>query len=243
MLGGELRIAVDHHPRFPAAQILQLIAARAGLAMPRRRGMPEIVEPEVRNACFVTRRAPRAVGQFPRDRFAAKRALPTTDPSSNPPQPHGSEGANGRELCTDAQLTDGDWHFPQGLSPGEIDALREILQTVDPARGQELLDELAGRLKTGKITSPIRYCAALVKRLNEGKFTPELGIRVAEARAQQRQDLDRRNAGANMNPGALQTPMERLPEELRSPLERMRKHVLQEADESQGDIGQQQDDG
>lgn len=35
MLGRELRVAVDHHPRLPPAQVLQLIAARTGLPMPR----------------------------------------------------------------------------------------------------------------------------------------------------------------------------------------------------------------
>jgi len=35
MLGPELRVVIYHHPRFPAAKILDLIEARTGLAVPR----------------------------------------------------------------------------------------------------------------------------------------------------------------------------------------------------------------
>jgi hypothetical protein len=167
------------------------------------------------------------------DGDTAVRALPTTDPLSNPPQPHGSDNAKRGESNTEKRCTEVDWDFPPGISPGEIEALRDALQGVDPSRGQELLDELAGRLKTGKIANPIRYCAALVRRLSDGKFKPELGIRVAEARAKERQDLERRSGRASVDSAVLQATIQRLPEQLRDSLERMRKHVQGEADERQ----------
>ena len=68
MLGPELRVAVHHHARFPAAKILELIAARTDLAVPRCPRMPEIVKPEIRNAGFLNRRMPCAVGHLPRNR-------------------------------------------------------------------------------------------------------------------------------------------------------------------------------
>src|SRR2546427_12313196 len=73
MLGRELRIAIDHHPRFPAAQVLELIAARPGLAMPRRPRVSKVVEPGIRNSGFTYCVVPRAVGQLPRDGLAAVR--------------------------------------------------------------------------------------------------------------------------------------------------------------------------
>ena len=40
MLGCKLRVAVHHHRGFPAAKVFELIAARTGLAMPRRPRVP-----------------------------------------------------------------------------------------------------------------------------------------------------------------------------------------------------------
>ena len=42
MLGCKLRIAVHHHAGFPAAQILELIAPRTSLTMPRVRELLQV---------------------------------------------------------------------------------------------------------------------------------------------------------------------------------------------------------
>src|SRR5207344_1203821 len=73
MLGCKLRVTVHHHPRFPAAQILELIAARTGLTVPRSPRMPQVVKPEIRNSGFVDRRVPCAIGHLPRNRLIAIR--------------------------------------------------------------------------------------------------------------------------------------------------------------------------
>ena len=51
---------------------------------------------------------------------------------------------------------------------------------------QDVLDELAGRLAIHSIRgSPLSYLRALITRAQTGCFTPEAGIRVAQARERQ----------------------------------------------------------
>jgi hypothetical protein len=116
-----------------------------------------------------------------------------------------------------------DWVFPEGLSAGQIDVLRGVLTSVHSSQVQPALDELAGRMKIARVTNPIRYCAALVERINRGQFRPELGIRIAERRAAERQHREQRNARSNVDRAALDATMHRLPDDLRASLERMRK--------------------
>jgi hypothetical protein len=78
-------------------------------------------------------------------------------------------------------------------------------------------------MKIVRITNPIRYCAALVERIKRGQFTPELGIRIAERRAAERQYSEQRNARSNVDRATLESTMHRLPDDLRASLERMRK--------------------
>lgn len=46
-----------------------------------------------------------------------------------------------------------------------------------------ILDELAGRMAREKVHNPIGYGLGMIKKLKQGQFVPELGIRVAERRA------------------------------------------------------------
>lgn len=46
-----------------------------------------------------------------------------------------------------------------------------------------ILDELAERMAHERVHNPIGYCLALIKKLKQGQFVPELGIRIAERRA------------------------------------------------------------
>ena len=88
---------------------------------------------------------------------------------------------------------------------------------------QQVLDELAGRMKIVRITNPIRYCVALIERIKRGQFTPELGIRIAERRAAERQYSEQKNARSNVDRATLEAAMQRLPDDLRASLHRMRK--------------------
>jgi hypothetical protein len=116
-----------------------------------------------------------------------------------------------------------DWVFPEALSAGQIDVLRGVLSELQESQVQQVLDELAGRMKIARITNPIRYCAALVQRIKRGQFTPELGIRIAERRAAEHQYREQKNARSNVDRATLESTMHRLPDDLRASLDRMRK--------------------
>lgn len=73
--------------------------------------------------------------------------------------------------------------FPKALSPEEIKSANEYLKLIDPALGQQLLDELAGRINLKGIhTSKLGYLRSLVAQAVKGSFIPELGLTVAKAR-------------------------------------------------------------
>lgn len=73
--------------------------------------------------------------------------------------------------------------FPKPLSPEEIISANLYLKSIDPVLGQQLLDELAGRINSKSIrTSTLGYLRSLVAQAQRGSFIPELGIRVAQAR-------------------------------------------------------------
>ena len=80
--------------------------------------------------------------------------------------------------------------YPKGLSLSESVEAHKRLARLPPKLAQQLLDELAARLKAGTIRiSPLVYLAGLIKRANAGKFTPEAALYIADAR-----DRRRRNA-------------------------------------------------
>jgi hypothetical protein len=103
-----------------------------------------------------------------------------------------------------------------------------VLAGIGEAQGQEVLDELSGRLKIGQVGNPIRYCAALVERVGRGEFRPELGIRIAEMRGARARYLARLNAPATIDSAGAMAAVQHLPDELREPLERMRSRDAQD---------------
>jgi hypothetical protein len=71
--------------------------------------------------------------------------------------------------------------FPDRLLPQERDAAQRLLsRAIGPH--QVLLDELAGRLQTERIRSPIAYLCGLIERAARGQFVPELASRIAAER-------------------------------------------------------------
>ena len=119
--------------------------------------------------------------------------LPTTYPSVDPlPLPRQDAAPAANEAGAPEHTSDGgDWEFPKGLTEGQIEALRVVLGDVAETCGQQVLDELAGRLKVGQIDNPIRYCTALIRRAKRGEFSRELGIPIGEARARRVQAVER----------------------------------------------------
>ncbi len=69
--------------------------------------------------------------------------------------------------------------------PAELqDAAKEILGELDPAEGQVVIDEWAGRMAAESIDrSPLGYLQAMVRRYREGKFGLTFANAVAEVRA------------------------------------------------------------
>jgi hypothetical protein len=76
----------------------------------------------------------------------------------------------------------GDLCYPKSLTPAQRDALQDRLRVLTHDQAQQILDELSGRLAIAQVKNPLRYCAVLIKRMQRGKFLPELGLHVADAR-------------------------------------------------------------
>jgi hypothetical protein len=108
----------------------------------------------------------------------------------DPPQPAASDEQ--RIDSATADSSSGDYlrlEYPKGLSPSERADAQRRLTRLSPEVAQQLLDELAARLKAGTIRiSPLVYLAGLIKRANAGKFVPEAALQVADARVKRRQN-------------------------------------------------------
>ena len=150
--------------------------------------------------------------------------LPTTYPLSNPtPRQRDVDAAPRDETAREAPAgVVRAWEFPEGLSPGQIAALRDVVTGIEANSCQQVLDELAGRMRVGEINNPIRYCAALIERAKCGQFKPELGIWIAEARAARLQYAEREATRTSADPTLVEASLRRLPNKLRASLERMR---------------------
>ncbi len=82
----------------------------------------------------------------------------------------------------------GELIFPEQMLPDERHAARVLLRPCGE-HAQALLDELAGRLQMGGVrSSPVAYLRGLIARAGAGSFIPELGLRVAAARAQRQKE-------------------------------------------------------
>ena len=121
--------------------------------------------------------------------------VPVTPGTTNrividPPQP--GAGDEQRTDPADAESGSGahsKLEYPKGLSPSERADAQRRLTRFSPEIAQQLLDELAARLKAGTIRiSPLVYLAGLIKRTNAGKFVPEAALHVADARQKRRRN-------------------------------------------------------
>jgi hypothetical protein len=86
----------------------------------------------------------------------------------------------------------------------EVDR-QQILRALptDRAVAQQILDEVAARLASGGVRSPVRYALGLIQRQRAGGFVPDKGLRVAgnrlvdEAAAADQPGVDRSSEIAN----------------------------------------------
>jgi hypothetical protein len=97
--------------------------------------------------------------------------------NTNSPVPPSVAVAGGEELI-----------FSEQMLPAERQAARVLLRPCGD-HAQALLDELAARLEIGGVrSSPVAYLRGLIARASAGSFVPELGPRVAAARAQRERE-------------------------------------------------------
>ena len=122
--------------------------------------------------------------------------MPVTPGTTNrividPPQP-GAGDDQQIDAGTADSSSSGDClrlEYPKGLSPSERADAQSRLARLPPELAQQLLDELAARLKAGTVRiSPLVYLAGLIKRANAGTFVPEAGLHVADVRQKRRQN-------------------------------------------------------
>ena len=107
-------------------------------------------------------------------------------PPPQPPSPTASNGERRAEQEDTQSGGGGRLIFPKTLSEREVRLARDKLTALPSPLAQDVLDELAGRLATHTIRgSPLSYLRALIARAESGTFTPEVGIRVAQARERQ----------------------------------------------------------
>jgi hypothetical protein len=134
------------------------------------------------------------------------------------PNRHGGSrdvGGRGGDLC-----------LPEGLSLAQRRGINEQLKDVDRTVAQQLIDELAGRMRATEVRNPVGYCVALISRLRRGEFAPELGLAIAAERLAGRQQ----NASASTGPSAssmppVDTAATALPPTIRASLERLRSKL------------------
>jgi hypothetical protein len=65
-----------------------------------------------------------------------------------------------------------------------------------------------------------------VQRVEQRQFRPELGVQVAESRAARLRYVERLKGSPSVDPASGGARSEGLPDELRAPLERMRRRVV-----------------
>lgn len=117
----------------------------------------------------------------------------------------------------------GELYFPTTVSATQRQALAQQLAGLSQERAQQILDELAARMKQGHVRSPVRYTVALVARLRRGEFHPESGLEVTRQRQIERQHGAKAQGNTAANDQKVDAAVARLPEAIRASLERIRR--------------------
>jgi hypothetical protein len=86
------------------------------------------------------------------------------------------------------EISVSDLVFPHDLLPAEQTQAEQMIQVlIDPSIAQQVLDEWDGIIKAGAIrSSKIGCLRGLARKAQEGSFTPERGLRIAQARRNKR---------------------------------------------------------
>lgn len=94
-----------------------------------------------------------------------------------------------------------DLFFPKDLLPTEQSKAQAMVAVLKAPINQQVLDEWTGIIAAGSIRSSVLGCLrALVKRAQEGSFTPERAMRVAHARKTQQRVAVKKTAEPELAP-------------------------------------------
>ncbi len=132
------------------------------------------------------------------------------DPSETPPQPTRGGGL-------------GCLIYPEAFSPSERTEAAQRLHGLPTELAQDILFELAGRIRLTAVKNPLRYLTALTQSAKTGTFKPDLAQRLRENH-ERRIAADEHLARdeAQRNAAALPINLDRLSPRLR---EIVQKHV------------------
>lgn len=72
--------------------------------------------------------------------------------------------------------------IPKGIGVSEGNEMISKLKFLKYEDGQQLLDELAGRMSFSSILNPLGYLNAMIKKFHQGEFVPELALKIKEKR-------------------------------------------------------------
>ena len=152
----------------------------------------------------------------------------TTYPLSFPTQQPPAQRAPGRELRPNhgGGSCGADLCLPRGLTPAQRRGINDQLAHIDRTIAQQLVDELAGRMRATKVKNPVGYCAALVSRWTRGEFAPELAPAIAAERlAGRHQEAPVSAAPSSSSTLLSDTVATELPPALRASLDRLRPNL------------------
>jgi hypothetical protein len=72
--------------------------------------------------------------------------------------------------------------YPRSFDEARIKTANSLLSLIPSKEAQLLLDETAARMALGRVTSPLSYLRALIKRHKAGEFIPELADQISNKR-------------------------------------------------------------
>lgn len=75
-----------------------------------------------------------------------------------------------------------DLFYPSGFGESGISRAKTMLAGLSSEDSQILLDEVAGRMVSGQVKSPMSYLRALINRYSKGEFIPEVADQISQKR-------------------------------------------------------------
>lgn len=103
-----------------------------------------------------------------------------------------------------------DLHYPKNLLPSERVRSEAMIRRLASPVNQQVLDEWAAIIAAGDIrASPLGCLRALIENAREGKFTPERGLRIEQARQAKRRTENRVTQLPELAPADLDSPLVR----------------------------------